>query len=166
MAFEPPEQLTCYEFLERLSGGVSQPPLVIAGASEDDRKKVVIKVRQPDCGAENNQGATSLACEFVVSAIGKGLGLPVPDFFVVDIPFSLALAIPDDQIAALFSQNSGPNFGCEYVPGFAEWNSNILGVKPSFRELLGFVLAFDSLVVNCDRRVEKPNLLYRGDEIL
>jgi hypothetical protein len=122
----------------------------------------VLKVGKPDVGAANNNGATSMACELICSMLARRIGLPVPDYFIVDIPFALGLVEPDPEIAKLLAQNSGKHFGCRHLVGFAEWNPLSTVRTDTTLNRLEEVLNFDSIILNADRRDANPNLLYDG----
>lgn len=162
---EPPLRLLCFEYRRRLSGGLTRPVLV-AAMDEDGREyEVVLKVRQPDVKEGHYEG-TSLACELIAAVLARAAGTPVPDYAVVEIPTELAPAIPDRSVRALFANNIGDNFGSIYEEGLALWDPNREPRSPVLVDGLEDALTFDATVINGDRKRQKPNLLWRGENLL
>lgn len=167
---EAPQRLVAFEPRDRLSsagpsGGASRPPLVYAQDELGATYQVVLKVRNPDSGT--HFGPTSLACEMICSVLARALGLPVPDYFIIDIPSGFgALLLPEEpDYAALLTANEGENFGCEYHEGYAIWPLE----QPrsvEAQETLESLLVFDTAVGNGDRTYSKPNLLAKGENYL
>lgn len=161
---EPPLRLVCLQYRTRLKGGVSRPPLVVA--SDGTRKiEIVLKVRHPDC-RENHFEQTSLACELICAALARAVGLPVPDYAVVEVPEELPASIADPAVRELLTRNRGENFGLVYREGFMLWDPDHRSPSPDLLDGLEDVLAFDATVINGDRKRPKPNLLLRGDSLL
>lgn len=134
-----------------------------------NREEVVLKLRNPNVnGRQSGQadyGATSLACELICAAIARSIGLPVPDYYIVDVLPAFADSVPDPTVRARLRANLGPNFGCTYHRGKADWRPGLVSRATSaLCEQLEDVLAFDGAVINVDRRQEKPNLLWLGTQ--
>lgn len=162
---EPPLQLVCFEYRDRLRGGRTRP-LLVAAMDENDREyQVVLKVRHPDVKKGHFEG-TSLACELICSTLARGAGLSVPDYACVEIPQELPAAVGDRPVREVLARNVGVNFGCVYHEGMALWNPDDRPRSPDLLEGLEEVLAFDATTINGDRKREKPNLLWRGENLL
>lgn len=141
------------EFRHRMKGGRTAPPLVAVQLDGGDWELVVMKLRQP--GLRRGDGhyeVASLTAELSCAIIARGIGLRVPDYFIVDVPRDVArgLAYAD----SVFEQNEGVHFGFKFVRA-AEWQPT----AGSARALSG-VLGFDVWVINGDRKVAKPNLMW------
>lgn len=162
---EPPLQLVAFEYRTRLEGGVTRP-LLMAAMDESDREYLlVLKPRLPDAST-GHYGGTSLACELVVSMLARHVGLPVPDYAVVDVPREILPGISDRSVRALLTRNVGQNFGCVYHEGMKLWEPTHRPRSSDGFDALEDVLALDATVINGDRKKEKPNLLVRGDSMI
>ncbi len=162
---EPPRRLLCFEYRTRLPGGVTRPPL-IAAVDEDGREyEIVLKLRFPDSPDGHYEG-TSLACELICGMIARSIGVPVPDYAVVEVPEELSAAMPDNALRGLFARNVGDNFGSVYQEGYASWSGSPQTRSPVLLEQLEDVLVFDATVINGDRKDYKPNLLWRGESVI
>ncbi len=148
-----------------MEGGLTRP-LLMAAMNESGRESlVVVKLRHPDHPGGHYEG-TSLACELIVSMLARSVGLPVPDYAVVDLPREILPAISDRQLRDLMGRNIGPNFGCVYHEGMALWDPGLRPKSPEMVDALADVLTLDATVINGDRKGARPNLLYRGESIL
>lgn len=161
--FSPPLRATAIEFKNRLDGGLSRPPLVIAEDSSGVHHKIVIKLRHPSSKG-NHWGPTSLACELLCSIIARALGLSVPDYFIIDNNAEFANSLPDRDLRDLFLNNIGENFGTRYHFGCMGWDSNIRGQGTGIASIFENILSFDTAILNGDRKSDKPNMLCSGSE--
>jgi len=161
--FELPARLEAFEIRQSLSGGRTRP--MLAAAIDDDGLEhlVVLKIRRP-ASRDGHFGPTSLACELVCAAIARLLGLRVPDYFVVNVSDALARAVSADRRQMLL-ENRGENFGSEYLAGMQLWHPDARPNTPDAVAALEEALSFDAAVINGDRKKEKPNLLWRGDDL-
>lgn len=93
---EGPERLFAFEFRRRLSGGVTRPALVVATDEDGTEVEIVVKCRRPDV-RDGHFGPTSLACELICAVLARGMGISVPDYYVVEISSQLAKSVPDQS---------------------------------------------------------------------
>ena len=152
-----------------MKGGITKPRLVAAIDDRNQTTEVVLKLKLPttSVGArEGHYAGTSLACELICAVLARAIGLKVPDYAIVEVTRDFADLTRGDDAHDLFLNNIGPNFGSVYHNSFALWNR--MSHKPSqvVIDQLEDILSFDSIVINGDRQISKPNLLYRGDEFL
>lgn len=166
---EPPLQLFAFEYRRFMEGGNTKPRLISAIDDSDHTKQVVLKLRLPTTSVGTREGhyaGTSLACELICAILARTIGLKVPDYAIVKVTRDFANSIHDASIRSLFQDNIGLNFGSVYQPSFALWPSK--SEKPSLDVIdqLEDILSFDSIVINGDRQISKPNLLYRGNQLL
>lgn len=153
--------LQAVDFRRGLQYGTTNP-CVFACEDTDGQPagEYVVKFRSTVRG-----GATGLLFELVAARLGLYLGLRVPSPAIVNIDENLANAIPDASVENRVRESAGLNFGCQYLsPGYVTWPINDpvpLALVTSALE----IMAFDALIENVDRRREKPNLLYKGEEI-
>jgi hypothetical protein len=164
---EPPLSLTCFEPRRRLSAGRSRPILAACTDEEGAEFLTVLKLRQPDRPYNDGHfGGTSLAAELICSALGRAVGLAVPDYAIVNVSSDVLAGVANPELRALLSANLGLNFGALYHEGFTMWSPRAVSRATGIFEGMQHVLAFDALVINGDRQALNPNLLVRGDELL
>ena len=150
-----------------MEGGNTKPRLVTAIDEHDQTKQVVLKPRIPTASAgDGHYAGTSLACELICAVLARAIGLNVPDYAIVDISPTFANSIHDSATRELFRNNIGPNFGSVFQKSFALWQPKAHTQSQELIDQLEDVLTFDSIVINGDRKMSKPNLLYRGDQLL
>jgi hypothetical protein len=134
-------------YVTPLREGGSLPAIVEA----DDDGMYVVKFR----GA--GQGPKALVAELLAAALGRALGLPVPEAVLVELDPALGMAEPDPEIQELLERSAGLNVGLDYLPGSLPLGSPVgSGVPP---ELAADVVWFDALLQNVDRTPRNPNLL-------
>lgn len=140
-------KLTATRYVQPLREGGSLPAVV-----DTDGGLFVVKFR----GA--GQGAKVLIAELVVGLLARGIGLPVPDLAVVEIPDRFGRNEPDPEIQDLLRKSHGVNFGIRYLDGAFNFDDAAAGeyVSPS---LAARIVWFDAFVTNPDRTHRNPNLL-------
>ena len=112
-------------------------------------------------------GVTGLSCELISSLLAEELGLMSPNPAIVEIDPAIGdlLSDKDFDVAGIIRGSGGLNFGSEVlVGGYGVWPIN-KSVPASLRSLASEILSFDALIQNPDRRINNPNLLWRGEEI-
>lgn len=164
----PPLQLTATEPHHFMPGGVTSPMFVVATDKSDEPHNVILKFRNPSTPVgHGHYGSTSLACELICSILARALGLPVPDYAIVDVRPRFWEYLKGEKTREIFRKNVGENFGTLYHEGFLLWNQADYNTKDkSILELCENVLSFDSAVYNPDREQDRPNLLISGQEML
>ena len=118
-------------------------------------------------GSSCNNGVTGLACELVASLLADELGLSTPAPAVIELTPRLAqsLSAIDANVAQVVSRNVGLNFGSEFLAGgYITWPIG-KSIPTSLEGTAAEIFAFDAFIENPDRRIDKPNLLWRNDEI-
>jgi hypothetical protein len=109
-------------------------------------------------------GPTGLLFECVAAQLAIRLGLHTPSPAIVLLDPALADATPDQRVSGKIRENLGVNYGCCFLAGYNTWYVD--GPVPlSLRQAACEIMAFDALIDNGDRRREKPNLLWKGEEI-
>ena len=162
----PPLILNCFEYKRRLEGGLSKPFLFAANDENNKEYEVVVKLRKPD--SENNHfGATSLACELICSIVLRLLDIPTPNYAIVFISETLAASHLIQSDRKLLIANKGKNFGTIFHKGATTWYPNSEATLTDTQyNLVEDVMTFDSTVINGDRKIDKPNILQTGKEVL
>jgi hypothetical protein len=160
----PPLQLEDVEYRKDMSGGLTQPKLVDALDNHERYTRVVLKLKNP--GPPIGRGhfaGTSLACELICAVLARALGLNVPDYAIVKVTRDFANSVPDKSIRHLLMKNIGENFGSVHNPFLALWNARYVNRSQVLLNQLEDILTFDAVIINADRSIFKPNLMYRGD---
>jgi hypothetical protein len=140
-----PEPLTIIEILGRSEQGVTRPFLC---RCDDDRLYYV---------KGQNAGPRSLLCEWLAGHLACALGLPLPEFAIVQAPQALV-----DLHAEGSDLGAAPAFGSCKVDHVQELTVSHLGDVPA--AIRNDVMVFDWWVHNQDRTLTacsgNPNLLW------
>ena len=155
------QHLTAFQYRRTLTSGHSCPCLVEAETLEGERYEVVLKLK----GSVQGEGA-GLARELVASQLATSLGLQTPTPFVVEITQEFAESVSDPKERFRFLENLGQHYASEYLGG--GWNAALYGERLPHKLIdpAAAVLAYDALVRNDDRHIEKANYLIRGSTVM
>lgn len=111
-------------------------------------------------------GNGGLLREIVGSILADELGIMCPQPAIVDVPGDLASAITDSRVVQAVRRSSGLNFGSRNITGgYFAWPDE-KPIPPSLRSFATDIFVFDALIHNPDRRRGKPNLLWKGNELV
>jgi hypothetical protein len=135
-----------------LREGGSLPAIVEA----DDGRLYVAKF------AGAGQGTGALVAEIVAGTLARAVGLRVPELVKLEVDAAFGRTEGDPEIRELLARSAGLNLGVGYLGG-------AVGFDPAARApvagaLASLIVAFDAFVMNVDRTIRNPNLLWwRGD---
>jgi len=103
--------------------------------------------------------------ELIASFIGLELDQPVPLPAIIEITSEFIESTRRTIAFPLVSASMGNNFGCTFHSGYSQlhWAQSASYVLTN--KLLELFL-FDIVISNADRRVEKPNFLINGEDLL
>lgn len=152
-------RLKAVSVIKLLSSGRTKPCLLIVQDEAGQQQEVVIKWRS---GPETKD--VGGICELISSLLAEDLDLPVPKGVLVEIESDFYRAIPSPEIAKLAQASAGLNFATSFLPNMATWPTG-RPISSAWRPRASEVFAFDALIDNPDRRTDKPNLLWNGDDI-
>lgn len=128
--------------------------------SGENSSEYVVKLK---AGIET--GANGLAAELIASQLATILDIPTPEPAIIELDPLLADAVPDRDLSSRLRESAGLNFGSRVITGgFDTWPVG-KSIPSSLRTLTAEIFAFDALIKNPDRRVEKPNILWKGDDL-
>lgn len=146
---------------QELSTGATRPCVFTCkDATDQIVGDFVVKFRSEVRGQE-----TGLLFEFLAAQLALRLGIPMPSPALIELDSLLADATPDIAIAGRIRASMGLNFGtCFLAPGYVTWRKND-SVPLSLHQTAIEIMAFDAVIDNADRRQEKPNLLWKDDEM-
>lgn len=133
--------------------GGSLPGLVEAS----DDGMYVVKFR----GA--GQGPKVLVAELVTGAVGRQLGLNVPELVLIDIPAAFSRIEPDPEIADLLDASVGVNLGLDFLPGALPVDA--LSASTMEPRLAAEIVWFDAFMANVDRTTRNTNMLRWHDQV-
>ena len=118
----------------------------------DDDGLYVLKFR----GA--GQGPLALAAELIGGEIGRALGLHIPELVFIEVDEALGRNEPDEEIRDLLRASTGLNLGLDYLPGSVMFDP--AAKDNSDADTASRAVWFDAFIMNPDRTVKNPNLLY------
>jgi hypothetical protein len=155
------ETLVATTFLKEFDSGSTRPCVFSCeDLSGNPKGEYVAKFRATVRGGNNG-----LCFEFLAAQISALLDIPSPKPAVIQFDTELAESIEDIAVKDRVERSLGLNFGTEYkTPGYTTWPKGD-PIPPPLRQLAAEIVAFEVLIDNADRGAQKPNILYRNDEI-
>ncbi|MCL4537069.1 MAG: hypothetical protein M1610_05710 [Nitrospirae bacterium] len=144
-----------------LQSGRTQPCLFFCeDESGQSDGEYVVKLK---AGMEN--GVNGLAAELIASQLANFLDIPTPEPAIIELDPLLAEVIPDPELSRKIKESAGLNFGSRVITGgFETWPVG-KAIPSSLKTLAAEIFAFDALIQNPDRKVNKPNILWKGDNL-
>lgn len=143
-----------------LDSGRTKPCLVTCEDAESREISVVVKLSNGCIEQEHN-----LALEALAAMLAADLNLPVPNFYVVVVDDAFVESLRGRSTAFhAFSNSCRLAFGSHHVQGHAPWITRSV-VPKALQQIAAEVFIFDSIIRNVDRRPDKPNCLFSGDDI-
>ena len=111
-------------------------------------------------------GQQATLYEFVASRLATHFGILVPEAPAVEMDkeFERLLASSQPQLAAALHAGLGLNFGTRFMNPMSTWPVGRTIPEAMLADATK-IFAFDALIQNPDRRVEKPNLLTQSDDL-
>ena len=143
--------VTAVRFDHLLTTGRTTPALLSCVRQDGIEIEVVTKF-----SAGCDRGATALAIEALLAMLAADLGLPVPEPVLVDVDPDVIDPTVSARASELARKSVRPSFGSVLLPpGFSAVASgkrlDDLVVQAAE------IFAFDAMILNPDRRVDKPN---------
>lgn len=146
------------EFKNEMNGGSTRPWQVTVLKNGTPTSYVVKLYTEKD----NEQNCTVFK-ECVCSHLAKEFDLQTPDPALIDFTPQFIETLPDKFQAVLRLKDSRLKFATELLePPYRNYS-------PSLQEKylkaydIGSIYAFDNLILNVDRRTDKPNLLFKDE---
>ncbi len=147
-------------FIKVMSHGRTKPCLMLCEDQQGNQEEVVVKLR---AGVEVKEAG--LVSELMAAQFASDLDLPVPKPGIVEIEAGFDAVVHITDVAAMFRDSVGLNFGSQKLPnGFNTWPKD-KPIPMLLRPLAAEIFAFDLLVQNLDRRRDRPNVLWKGDDL-
>jgi hypothetical protein len=109
------------------------------------------------------QAPASLRAELIVGALADALGLNVPARVLIEIPPGLDSEDRRDELLDLVRASAGLNLGFQLLPEPQDFRADDLArVEPA---LASTIVWLDGLVLNPDRTIHNPNLLWSHERL-
>ncbi|WP_342646633.1 HipA family kinase [Mucilaginibacter sp. CSA2-8R] len=105
------------------------------------------------------------ARELIAALMARELDFIVPEPVLIHISDAFVETMRGDENFHIASNSLGFNFGNEYKTGYFPVLKD-QQINSELESKLIDLYAFDIMISNADRRLEKPNFLTNGDEIL
>ena len=109
------------------------------------------------------QGTGPLVAEVIVGAFADAIGLSVPARSLVYLPDAIDVADGDDELEDLLRASVGLNLGFGYLADARDATPR--EVEMMSADDRATILWLDRFVLNPDRTVQNPNLVYSGRRI-
>lgn len=148
-------------YQKRMSSGRTKPCLFLCeDDSGDQLGEYVVKLK---AGIEH--GVNGLVAELLSAQLAKFLDIPVPEPALIQVDPAITEVISDQELADKIRNSAGSNYGSRLVTGgFETWPIG-KALPMALKQLATEIFAFDALIQNPDRRDDKPNVLWRGDDL-
>jgi hypothetical protein len=140
---------------EAFSGSNNAPVIVTAEGPKMERDEWVLKPLA-------RLGEVGSIRELVGYRFAQAIGLPVIESGIIEITEQAIAPSPD--LRELLSSSVGPNFASRYVPGVVDL-IHADEVSRQHRGTATEIYAWDVLVDNVDRRLQRSNLVVSNDRI-
>ncbi|MBX2900444.1 MAG: aminotransferase class I and II [Cyclobacteriaceae bacterium] len=139
-------------YITPLREGGSLPALVEA----DDQFMYVLKFK----GA--GQGRKALIAELLGGEIARALGLRVPEIVVANLDAAFGRIEGDEEIQDLLKASVGLNLAVHYLSGAVTFDPLATKIEA---EQASKIVWLDALLMNVDRTVRNPNMLWWHKEL-
>ena len=151
--------VTALEVRRELSSGKTKPLICLCEVPDNETNEFVVKFR-----SRVTNGLAGLAAEYIAARLAACLGVPLPQFVLVDISTELIESSTGTVYEGVLKENLGRHIGTQYLEGCSTWiDSRPFAEK--LHERMSDVFAFDAIIDNADRRRTNPNLLQQDDKL-
>lgn len=148
-------------YQKRMLSGRTKPCLFLC---EDDNGDLlgeyVVKLK---AGMEN--GVNGLVAELMAAQLAKFLDIPVPEPALIQVDPAITEVISDQELADKLRNSAGLNYGSRFITGGFETRPIGKALPMALKQLSLEIFAFDALLQNPDRRDDKPNILWKSDDL-
>lgn len=140
------------------SHGKTQPLSMLCGSASSEYDGIYVVKLYNDLTLQHAR----LAREIYGALLGQSLGFDIPPVAIIDIPADYFLSVKEPAVAKRLKNSPGLNFGSRLRE---QALLNPLPVPQSHLQKAADVFAFDMLIQNPDRRLEKPNIFQNSGSI-
>ncbi len=141
--------------------GRTQPCLFFCeDENGEPRGEYIVKLK---AGMESQENG--LVAELVASQLATYLDIPTPEAAIINLDPMWAEAVSDGALLQKIKESIGLNFGSKNITcGFDTWPIG-KAVPSGLMQAAAEIFAFDAMIQNPDRRADKPNVLWNGDQL-
>jgi hypothetical protein len=152
--------VTAVEFRQELTGGTTRPLVLTCEEADSQRQDYAVKLKTTRCGVYG------LCCELVCSHLATLLGIEAVEPAIVDVTAEFVETVPIEGVRNRLRESLGSNFGTGFLTGgYSIWPHS-KPLSAALRIPACEILGFDVFIQNSDRRPEKPNVLWKENEIV
>jgi hypothetical protein len=156
------EKYEALTFRMPMARGMTKPFLV--SAVPEGGGEAVDLVVKPRAGYADRQDA--IYKEIFSAILARELGVFTPTSVIVNLPEGLEFGAEDyPDSKAMIEQSYGLNYATVFLG--SDWKTWTNGANPSSlrQDSIQSSFCFDALVQNADRKVDNPNLMWKGDQL-
>ncbi|MCC3152764.1 hypothetical protein Q3A66_07140 [Hymenobacter sp. BT770] len=146
-------------FIEELSGGSTRPWAILAVSPAGKSEKVAVKLFRE----YHFRQYAAIANEVFGAVLAEEFDLQCPSAVLIDFSPEFLETLQEPQQEQLRTVPPGLKIGSTFIEGGFPF-SPALGAKALADYDQETIYAFDSLILNVDRRPDKPNILLLGAE--
>jgi len=152
--------VTAVEFRQELFGGTTKPLVLSCEDGDGEGQDYAVKLKTTRCFVYG------LCCELVCCHLAAMLGISALVPAIVDVTAAFVETVPQDRSRNRLRESLGANFGTKLLTGgYSTW-PRAKPLSPALRNPACEILCFDVLIQNLDRRPEKPNILWKDNELV
>lgn len=149
------------EYRREQSYGRTRPLVLLCESPDGSRSEYVVKLKNA-----SEIGVFALVAEWICADLAHELNLVTPEKAAVNIQREFAEAVPNESARKRLLASLGTNFGSKLLTGgYSTWPRSKPLTK-ALRRAATDILCFDVFVQNPDRREDKPNLLWKAEDLI
>lgn len=113
-----------------------------------------------------NEDNCSVLKEAICSYLASEFEIQVPEPALINFSQGFIATLPAEQQAELAKKDSRLKFGCRLIEaGYENFSPQLSGTYLQNYDI-GTIYAFDNLILNHDRKTEKPNLFFKNSRVV
>ena len=153
--------LQAVSYQRTMLSGRTKPCLFLCEDAESGTTgEYVVKLK---AGLETRE--IGLTAELVASQLAAFLDILTPEVAIINVDSLLAEAVSDSALSRKIVESNGLNFGSKVLTGgFDTWPIG-KAIPSSLLQTATEIFAFDAMIQNPDRRMDKPNVLWKADQL-
>lgn len=146
-------------FIGELSGGSTRPWAVLVLGADSKPQKYAVKLFRE----YHLDQYPAIANEVFGAVLAEEFDLPSPSLALIEFTPAFLSTLDAPQLEQLRTVPAGPKIGSLFLEGSYTFSPSLTSkaLEPYDQET---IYAFDNLILNVDRRPDKPNILLSGPE--
>lgn len=153
--------LQAVSYQRTMVSGRTKPCLFLCEDSSSGLSgEYVVKLK---AGLETQENG--LTAELIASQLATVLDVQTPEFAIINVDSLLAEAVSEVILAKKILESGGLNFGSKVITGGFDTWPILKSIPLSLLQTAAEIFAFDAMIQNPDRRVLKPNILWKADQL-